>query len=434
MLRQWHSSVVSISGCLILLTFVSGCSLVAQSAVPVDRIPEWMLEEPKALREPINLISLRADPPETYLLGPRDILGAFVEGVLGSSDSTPPIHFPNDGDMPPALGFPVPVREDGKLYLPLIGPVPVSGLTIAQAEEEVRRRYIDNQILSRDTAKIILTLIRKRTNQVLVVREDSAGGGAAGVVLVGPSKRGSVTTVDMPVDESDVMHALAKSGGLPGLDAKNEVVILRGKFADAQQRDNFLSEMRQVKEYAGPGLWIQPDSLVLRIPLRAEPGQARKEWKEDDIRLQTGDIIFIETREREVYYTGGLLQGREMPLPRDYDLDVLAAISLAGGSNATGLTGGRMGSGMGGMGMGGGGGGGGGGGIIPATQIIVVRKLENGKSVPIRINLNRAIVNDADRILIQPGDYVILQYTPAELVGNVLLSTFTFNYFINKIR
>ena len=42
-----------------------------------------------------------------------------------------------------------------------------------------------------------------------------------------------------------------------------------------------------------------------------------------------GDIVFIETREREVYYTGGVLQGREIPLPRDYDLDVLAAISLA---------------------------------------------------------------------------------------------------------
>jgi protein involved in polysaccharide export with SLBB domain len=313
----------------------------------------------------------------------------------------------------------------------MIEAVPVTGLTLTQAERVIHRRYIESKILAKGNDRIIVTLMRKRTNQVLVVREDSgASQPVSNMMLVGPSKRGSVFAVDLPSDESDVMHALAESGGLPGLDAKNEVIILRGKFADAIGRDMTLRELSMHGEYVGPQQLMGNQRNVLRIPLRAEPGMPRPQWTQEDIRLQTGDIVFIETREREVFYTGGILGGRELPLPRDYDLDVLAAISLAGGSAATGVTGGSAGSGNGLSG----GGRGGSSGLIPATQIIVVRRLPTGTTVPIRIDLNRAIVHPADRILVQPGDYVILQYKPLELAANVILGNVGISYFINGIN
>ena len=154
-----------------------------------------------------------------------------------------------------------------------------------------------------------------------------------------------------------------------------------------------------------------------------------KRQTEDDIILNTGDIVFIETREREVYYTGGVLQGREIPLPRDYDLDVLAAISLAGGTVSAGFTQGSL--------SGGGGGGIGGGtgrSALPPTQIVVLRRLPNGSTIPIKISLNRAFVDPSQRILIQPGDYVMLQYTPAEVLANMILGSISFQYFINRIQ
>jgi protein involved in polysaccharide export with SLBB domain len=405
-----------------------GCSAAQRHAVPVHRLPEWMLAAPRANNEPINLLSLRADPVDTYVLGPRDILGVYIEGILGDAATTPPVHFPSEGNNPPALGYPVPVREDGSLALPLLKEaLDVEGMTVAQAEAEIVRTYSQAQLLA-ERPKVILTMIRKRTNQVLVVREDTgamnAGGGA---ILVGPSKRGSVFAVDLPADESDVLHALAESGGLPGLDAKNEVVILRGKFEDAVQRDAVLHQWSG-SEYLGPNAWIEQKSNVLRLPLRSGPGMPPPQWSEDDIRLRTGDVVFIETREREVFYTGGLLPGRELPLPRDYDLDVLAAISLAGGSTATGITSSSAGGGM----MRGGTGGSSG--IIPPTQIIVVRRLANGATVPIRIDLKRAVVNGGDRILIQPGDYILLEYKPAELVANIILGNVSVGYFINGIN
>lgn len=410
---------------------LSGCSAVTLSGVPANRLPRWLQAEPRANRQPINLIRLRQDPPPVYLLGPRDILGIFIQGVLGREEEAPPVHFPIDGATPPALGFPIPIREDGTLALPLIDPVKVSGLTLAQAENEIRNEYLRKGILIPGQDRIIVTLIRKRTYQIVVVREDlGSQQTAVGVSLAGPSKRGSAFSIDLEAYENDVMHALAETGGLPGLDAKNELLILRGSFADAQARDGLIQEMAGSGPYNGSADYVRRNPNVIRIPMRSEPGQPATQLAEEDIILTTGDIVFIESRDRDVFYTGGLLQGREIPLPRDYDLDVLAAIALSGGSVSAGLGTGtlaRSGAGISGGGMGGSS-------IIPPTQIIILRKLPNGGSIPIKISLNRAMADTSQRILIQPGDYILLQYTPLELAGNVILSTFTFNYFINKIQ
>lgn len=430
--RSTYLTRATMLGTLGLLgVLLSGCSSITLSGVPAHRLPRWLLAEPRANREPINLVRLRQDPPPVYQLGPRDILGIFIQGVLGREDEAPPVHFPLQGDHPPALGFPIPIREDGTLALPLVKPVKISGLTLAQAETAIRDEYLKAGILIEGRDRIIVTLIRKRTYQVVVVREDIGSQQAvAGVSLAGPSKRGSAYSIDLEAYENDVMHALAATGGLPGLDAKNEVLILRGSFADAQAREGLISELMSPGAYDGPDDLARKNPNVIRIPMRADPGQKPIQLSEEDIILTNGDVVFIETRDRDVFYTGGTLQGREIPLPRDYDLDVLAAIALAGGSNASGLGGGtlaRSGAGLGGQG-------GGSSSIIPPTQIVILRKLPNGGSIPIKISLNRALVDTSQRLLIQPGDYVMLQYTPLELAGNVILSTFTLNYFVNRLR
>ncbi|MGC3968311.1 MAG: polysaccharide biosynthesis/export family protein [Pirellulales bacterium] len=410
-------------------TAFSGCSSIALNGVPASRLPRWMLGEERASRQPINLIRLRQDPPAVYQLGPRDVLGIYIQGVLGSDEAPPEVHFPVDSKLPPALGYPIPIREDGTMALPLIPPVKISGMTLSQAEKEIRDTYLREGILVPGRDRILVTLMRKRTYQVVVVREDLGSSQAAqqGIIIAGPSKRGNAFTVDLPAYENDVMHALAQTGGLPGLDAKNEVLILRGTFADAQSRDGVINEMVNVGPYNGSDDWVRKNPNVVRIPLRAEPNRPLTQLTEDDIILNTGDVVFIESREREVFYTGGVLQGREIPLPRDYDLDVLAAISLAGGTVSSGVTQGSLSRSQ-------FGGGGNGSSVLPPTQIVVLRKLPNGSTIPIKINLNRALVDSTQRILVQPGDYVMLQYTPAELVANMILGSISFQYFINRIQ
>ena len=151
------------------------------------------------------------------------------------------------------------------------------------------------------------------------------------------------------------------------------------------------------------------NAQIVRIPVRLHPGE-QLHFTEQDIILNDGDIVFIESRETEIFYTGGLLGGGQYVLPRDYDLDVLGAVSIASGRQATG-TGTGFGNHIGGVSS-----------LnqditVSASDVIVLRQLPGGGQVPIRIDLNKAVRDPSQRIRILPGDYVILQYKCHEAIA-----------------
>ena len=470
---------------LVLAPALTGCT--AWRSYPAQAFPSAVYHNPRGGQEPINFLHLRQDPPPVHLLGPDDVLGIYIEGVLGQADEAPPVHFPENGDIPPAVGYPIPVREDGTLSMPLVPAMHVSGLTLPQAEAEIRKAYtVGKRILAEDRARIIVTLIRPRTYRVFVVREDITSKGVSvgpGGMILGSPKRGMVYPVDLPAYKNDVLNALAESGGLPGLEAKNEVTILRGAFnvskgnavaqltsateaTDPEESGEPISRLacllQEVSdspfkfEEASPlgdcpivapapvpgacpcplapqlippyvqGVHQDPDPGVAKIPLRLTPGMPPPEISEEDIILASGDVVFIESREAEVFYTGGLLQGGQFPIPRDYDLDVLGAMAMAGGSVASGASGAGGGTNFGGgysrgIGV-----------SFPPTRAIVVRQV-NGQQISIRVDLRRALTDPSERILVEPNDLIMLEYKPLELIANIILSNVQLNYFLNSI-
>ena len=151
---------------LIVLLFPlwPGCCQTYWRSVPAQWFggPRYY-DAPRSVQEPINFLRLRQDPPAVYQLGPRDVLGIYIEGVLGEAGSSPPVHFSDQPGVPPAIGFPIPVREDGTLSLPLAPPIHVEGLTLAQAELEIQKAYmVDRKILLQGQSQIIVTLIEPR--------------------------------------------------------------------------------------------------------------------------------------------------------------------------------------------------------------------------------------------------------------------------------
>lgn len=424
-----------------VLTSLTGCSSLVQCmtgipAISAHRVPREFLGRKRTDMQEITLSRLRQNPPKVYQLAPNDVLGIYIETVLGSADTPPPVNFSLDGSKPPSLGFPVPVREDGTLALPLVEPIQVSGLTLTQATDVIRDAYtVGKRILPAGKDRIIVTLQRQREYRVLVVREESGGNtgggggqGGAGLATVS-NKRGTGANVLLPAYENDLLSALNKTGGLPGLDAKNEVLILRGNFEDGAQRDQLIARLKSGQDPCECELDIPDDVNLIRIPLRFYPEQVPT-FKQEDIILETGDIVMVQSREREQYYTGGVIRGGAMPLPRDYDLDVLQAVALAGGSVAQGGTG--IGSGGGG---GQGGGGQGGGGVRGATpsRAIVLRKTCNGGEIPIKVDLRRALTSPGERILIQPEDTIIVQFTFAEELYNAALQMVSFNFLLSGL-
>src|SRR5262245_18133508 len=153
----------------------SGCSALGNpvaNGVPVRRLSPELLGESRANLELIPLTSLRQKPPDAYRLGPEDVLGVWIEGIVGAAGQPPPITYQPGATQAPGLGYPVPVRADGTLSLPLVPPIQVKGLTLEQVEKAVPDAYVPD-ILNPKQARIIVTLQRPRQYQVLVIRQDA---------------------------------------------------------------------------------------------------------------------------------------------------------------------------------------------------------------------------------------------------------------------
>ncbi len=614
---------------LVTACFFSGCAAFRPiNGVPARYLAPELRAQTRSNESTIDLSLLAQQPPRQHFVDAQDVLGIYIEGVLGNVGEAPPINVPTNPEIAPSIGYPVSVRDDGTISLPMIGTVNVRWMTIRQFEEHLRHIYTtEKKILKKDADTIIVSLQRPRQVRVLVLRQETGGPGGAqfaqGLAInLGQTKRGNGQVVHLPIYKNDVLHALAQTGGLPGLDAENTIYIIRRQHAGSagqlpgyrypnspapvlpqqppiQQAPvtgnqisssnnpsnpnirfvsyhseavynstleqmsayhtsvsqpaavpgtggqnpfqhplyrnedyanvyngastnqftiepvtatNFgnpdpLAELRAgmsdetEQEYsepvvlqrevtieqtaaagynqagypqpvpqqsypqsfsAQPGLqepvlnaqpqyfegnapidnfvagpqpyggtscdssayhdqfWSQVDldlahfdndptmnnRKVIKIPIRLKPGQ-QPHIRPEDVILQDGDIVFIESRDTEIFYTGGLLGGGQYTLPRDYDLDVLGAISLAQGAGQQQVTGNQIGgtSALNGDVT------------ISASSVIILRRMPNGAQVPIKVDLYRAMTDPSERILIQPGDIVMLRYKVHEAIG-----------------
>jgi protein involved in polysaccharide export with SLBB domain len=401
----------------ILLT---GCAAITNplaNGIPVRILPDELLAESKKDLKPISLALLRQQYPNSYKLAAGDILGIYIEGVLGEADAPPPVNITEGTNLPPSIGYPIPVRQDGTVPMPLIDPVQVEGMTVAQAEKVIVAAYEAKKILRPENKRVLVTLMRPRQTRVLVLREDSQNqyqrmtirsralrGLPTTQTTIGGAQFGSGAVVELPAYENDVLHAMAETGGLPGADAIEEVIVERG-YWDVKADPDGKSIVLPCEASVGTG-----GQQSIRIPLRSRAGEELP-FKPQDIILQTGDIVVVRMLKPQFYYTGGLLPAREVPIPRDNDLTMVEAILKVDGSILNGavstdnLNGTIVQPGL---------------GNPNPSLLAVLRKTPNGGQVTIRVDLNRAVQDPRENILVQPGDVLILQETPSEAIGRYI--------------
>lgn len=425
---------------LVGIALTGGCAALTNptaNGVPVRILPEELLAESRENFEPVPLTLLRQPPPEKYVLAPGDTLGIYIEGILGSEETPPPVNVPDTTDLPPSIGYPFPIRADGTVALPYVGAVAVAepalpqGVTIEEAEERVVEAYREKDILRVEDKRILVSLLRPRYIRVLVLREDSQrpsvslqttsplGLGTNRAVIGGG--RGQLGEIlELPAYQNDVLNALARSGGMPGLEVTQGITIQRGYW------DAYLDPAAVNREYPSkadltdPG----PGKRITRIPLRTRPGEPLP-FGPDDVVLENGDILIVKGIEPEHYYTGGLIPASEVPLPFDYDLTVVEAILRArapflnGGFNTSNLNGSVLGGGIG----------------NPSPSLLsVVRKTPLGGQVTIRVDLNEAIRDPRENILVQAEDVLILQETPDQAITRYFTQALQLNFFARIIN
>ncbi len=395
----------------------TGCSAFR----PIDGVPAPALGDDyrvpvRSGKATIDLSLLGQSPPADYRLDAGDVLGVYIDGVLGADVEAPPIAGPNAADVRPSVGYPIEVERNGTLTLPKIGTVPVRGLTLDETRGALRNVYGPNIT---PQARVLITLQKPRSYRVLVMRQEGTRDTGIDQVLGNGGtelyRRNLGQAVELPAYQNDVLHALTATGGLPGLDAENAVYVIRHDPVGGGRPPGFgpaFGGHTPTPAAVGPYGETGPEgtlggSRVVRIPLKVHPGEPLP-FGPQDVLLQGGDVVYIESRAGDFFYTSGLLGGGQYLLPRDYDLDVLGAIAVAQArqSNMFGNTkvvGGRsaLNKDV----------------SVGASKLIILRPQPDGSTLPIEVDLYDAIHNPRERVLIRPGDHLVLQYSRTEAVA-----------------
>jgi protein involved in polysaccharide export with SLBB domain len=421
--RGGRNAVLALA--VLTCALAGGCTAVTNpngDGIPVRLLPQEIVGPIKTNYQTVPLSMLRQPQPDVYRLAAGDVLGVFVDGFLGEKTVVTPVQMPpliqlrDQNRFAPAAGYPIPVQEDGTIALPAVAKLSVKGKTVGEAQELVRDQYLKAGLIKKESDRTLVTLLYQRQQQVLVFRQEATSFYVGADGPFPTSKRNTGQVVDLPAYQNDVLTALARSGGLPDADAHNEIIIYRDSFRGVPNKLDAMKQFDKAQAKNLRELGVMADETI-RIPLRLPTGAPLPFGKEDVI-LKNGDVIFLEARDEEVFYTAGLLPPGKHQLPRDHDLDVLDAIMMSrgplyngafGGSN---LAGDLVKSGL---------------GNPSPSLLVVVRRLPNRGQLHIAVDLRAAMRYPQERLVIRPGDVLILQEKPAEAFARYMNQTF-FNF------
>jgi protein involved in polysaccharide export with SLBB domain len=177
--------IVSSIGMLSLLAS-AGCHAITDvhKSIPANRLPCELCTPPREGQTVFPFTALGQEKPAAHLIGAGDQLSIYVFGVIPpGTDQTPvmqrtqPInqrYYPPHGSVVGATtGLPVEVDHTGGVELPLVGQVNLSGLTLPEATEVIKKAYRDKKVTKEETERVQVSLISARVHRVIVLRDDT---------------------------------------------------------------------------------------------------------------------------------------------------------------------------------------------------------------------------------------------------------------------
>jgi hypothetical protein len=412
----------------LLCSLLTGChqSLHKSSMTP-QQLPLVCRAHSRSSLVPLDHRLLGGIVPQEHIVGAGDVLGIYVADILGDREELPAVSYPHfrirNAPPEPFVGQPIKVETDGTIQLPYIPPIYVNGMTLQQVRQAIRHEYsIKTDFLKPERDHTVVTLITPRFCRIHVFRQDTRYNvpGLQRPDQFEISRRWAGTILYLEPKEATVITALLQTGGLPGIDARNEIwVMKRVSPEEASVAPIPIDDAKIIGQL--PMMFPKENTKLIRIPLHVPTGQPLP-FDPNDVVLGDGDVVFLPRRDGDVFLTGGLLGGGRFPLERDRDIDILEAIAIATG-NPLGPVGDmdnvvRFRSGP--------------GNVIPPTDAVVIRRRSETEQFKIRVDLRKAMNDPTERLIIAPGDLILLNYRPKELLGNVVVNLFDFNFALTK--
>jgi polysaccharide export outer membrane protein len=276
------------------------------------------------------------------------------------------------------------VAQDGSIDTLHVGRVVIAGLEPAAAAEQIASAAVARGIFVRPQISVELT--EPATNQVTVL-------GAVGEPGV----------KELPRSGCDVLSAIAAAGGLTN-EAGAVVELLRGgadQLASAAgpndagptaERPAGEDGVQQVV-FNAPGVDPLARSKEAEVIDLSHP----EATSPDRLRLSDRDVIIVRPKQKRLVHVTGLVKNpNQFELMDEHDVRVLDAIAMAGGASS-----------------------------IIADKVLVVRQSPlQPDPMLIEMSISRAKRDGSENLILQTGDLVSVESTPATAALNTFSTLF----------
>jgi polysaccharide export outer membrane protein len=276
--------------------------------------------------------------------------------------------------------MPVRVADDGSANVPLIGPVPVAGLTLDSAERAIAAAAVQRDVYR--SPHVTVTMDAQRKNRIIIVGAVQKPG-----------------VYEIPRGNSTLLAAIMEAGGLSE-EASPEVAIRRPALTDSPP-DPFRGETLRLAGSGGGVVLASYDenpaeqAQTVQVNLVSATTEGKGGYYLDD-----GDVVHVKKRPKRAFRVMGLVNAPgEIELPPDKDVYLLDALALAGERK-----------------------------MQAADSVLVIRRVEGQKDpIKIAISVNEAQNNGASNLRIQEDDVVVVRETPITMAFETLKTFFRFS-------
>jgi len=267
---------------------------------------------------------------------------------------------------------PVRVGEDGKVNIPLIGPVHVAGLELADAEQAVAAAAVERGVFRRPY--ITLTMKRQRKNRVTVT---------------GAVKEPGV--YELPRGTSTLLAAIVAAGGLtkeagPEVEIRNPLSRTAPLPLEGPQQP----QIAQIDAAQQASFQTYPSGSppAVRVNLIRAVQEGKDRYYVDD-----GAVVSVPKRVLKPIQVLGLVgKPGQYEMPLNQDLYLMDAIAMAGGRT-----------------------------MALADTVLVIREIP-GRPEPVKIAVSFAEAkhNGQANLRLAPGDVISVEETPLTFLWDAL--------------
>jgi polysaccharide export outer membrane protein len=241
------------------------------------------------------------------------------------------------------------VGDDGVVAVPLVGPVPVAGLILPQAEEAIHHASVERGIYR--NPQVTVQVAERRSIRVSVVGEVARPG-----------------DYNVPLAQADLLAAIAMAGGLKSDSAGDMIEISYPPNPYA---------VRQASYPGGPPSPVAGRSVTIDLRDVSE--------QKPDIHLENGSVVMVTRKPARMFTVQGLVKKPgEFDGLNDRDIRLLDALAMAGGRT-----------------------------MEIADRVLIFRTVEGSdQPVVITASVSEAKKGGPGNLLIAPGDIVSVEETP----------------------